>query len=476
MKLDGFIGPSYTLDSRSIDSQRCVNLYPKVNELGKGKERQVASLIGTPGLRLLTTLENGPIRGSYRASNGLLYVVSGEGLYYVNSSFTGIKIGDLETSTGVVDFADNGTTLVIVDGPNGYHHTLGSLSLTQYGDASWLGSSKVGYIDSYFMFNDPNTGVFYHSNLNSTVIDALDFANAEGAPDNIVSTLINHREVWLFGEDSIEVWYNSGAADFPFERVSGGFIEFGCAAAHSVAKIEKMNFWLGRNKEGHGIVYAAQGLAPQRISTHAVELAIQSYGDISDATAWTYQENGHSFYVLNFTSANTSWVYDLSTRLWHERAYLNGGDYKRHRANCHSFAYNTHIVGDYENGNLYALESNYYTDNGQELRRMRIAPHMSNDLKRIQYHSFQLDAEVGVGSIEESQGNDPEVILQFSNDGGFTWSNEKRTKLGKIGNYLTRVMWRRLGIARDRVFKVVISDPVKIALIGAHIEVEGLRD
>lgn len=474
MKLDGFIGPSYTLDSVNIDAQRCINLYPKINEMGKGKDAQVASLLGTPGLRLLASLNSGPIRGSYRASNGLLYVASGNKLYYVNSSWSAQEIGELQTSSGSVDFTDNGSIMVMVDGPNGYYHTLGAATITQFTGGSWLGSTRVGFIDGYFLFNDPDTDKFFISEINSTTIDALDFATAEGAPDNLVATLVNHREVWLFGDDTIEVWYNSGDVDFPFERVSGGFIEYGCAAAFSVAKIDRINFWLGKNKQGQGIVYAAQGLSPQRISTHAVELAIQSYGDISDAKAWTYQENGHSFYVLNFTSANTTWVYDLTSRMWHERAYLSGSSLQRHRGDCHSFAYNTHVIGDYSNGNIYALESDYYTDNGQEIRRERIAPHFSNALKRITYNSFQLDAEVGVGLTGGAQGSNPQVMLQFSDDGGHTWSNEKWVSLGAQGNYKTRAIWRRLGVSRDRVFKIAISDPVKVALISAEMEVEGM--
>lgn len=474
MIYQGFIGPSYTLDSVEIDAQRCVNWYPKNNEVGKGKFGQVSSLIATPGLRLLTTIGNGPIRGCYRATNGYLYVVSGSNLYYVDSNWDAQEIGELLSSTGNVDFADNGQTLFVVDGDYGYWHTLNSSVTTRITDFAWLGSTRVHYIDGYFLFNDPGTGKFYISGLDAITFDGLDFATAEGAPDNIIATLVNHREIWLFGDDSIEVWYNAGNADFPFQRAGSGFIEMGCAAAFSVAKIDKTNFWLGKNKEGHGVVYMAQGLNPQRISTHAVELAIQSYGDISDAKAWTYQENGHTFYVLNFTNANTTWVFDLSTGLWHERAYLSGGEFTRHRADCHAFAYQKHIVGDYANGNLYELDSSTYTDNGQEIRRERTAPHLSNMEKRVRHKSLQIDATTGIGLNGTSQGSDPELMLQFSDDGGKTWSNELKRKLGKIGKYKTRVIWRRLGVSRDRIYRVAISDPVKCNLIYAQLELEAM--
>ena len=474
MRYQGFIGPSYTLDSVDMDAQRCVNWYPKLNEMQRGKSAEVAALIGTPGLTLLNTIGDGPIRGTYRASNGFLYVVSGEDIYYVNSLWEANKVGELKTSTGQVDFADNGTTLVFVDGPNGYWHTFSSATITQIAGPGWLGSTKVNYVDGYFFFNDPDTGKFYISGLSAVTLDPLDFASTDGAPDNIISTLVNHREVWLFGSDSIEAWYNSGNADFPFERISGGFMEMGCAAGFSVAKMDRMTFWLGQNKEGTGIVYAAQGFTPQRISTHAVELAIQSYGDISDAVAWTYQENGHSFYVLNFTSANTTWVFDLTTKLWHERAYLSGGSFERHRANSHAFAYDTHVVGDYENGKLYKLDSSSYMDAGDEIKRMRTAPHISESTKRISHHSFELEMETGVGIIENSQGEDPKIILQFSDDGGHTWSNEKWANIGKLGKRSTRVIWRRLGMSRGRTYRISLSDPVKCNLIGAELTLEGM--
>jgi len=476
MNYDGFIGPSYTVDSVNIDAQRCVNLYPKINEMGKGKSSQVAALIGTPGLSLAVTIGDGPVRGIFRGSNGFLYVVSGNKLYYVNSLNVAQELGTLLTSTGNVDFADNGATLVIVDGDNGYWHTFSSTTITRFVGAEWLGSTKVNFVDGYFLFNDPDSSKFYISNLNSVDLDILDFSTTSGSPDNIIATLVNHREVWLFGSDSVEGWFNSGNPDFPFERIGSGFMEMGCAAAFSVEKIDRTTFWLGNNKEGNGIVYAAQGFNPQRISTHAVELAIQSYGDISDAKAYTYQENGHSFYVLNFTSANTTWVFDTTTRLWHERAYLTGGEFQRHRANNHAFAYEKHYVGDYDNGKLYIMSSDYYSDAGDEIRRLRTAPHLSQSLKRISHYSFELEIERGVGLTGITQGEDPKVMLQFSDDGGHTWSSEHWRDLGAISNRKQRIIWRRLGVSRDRIYRVAISDPIKISLIGAELELEGMAN
>jgi Phage stabilisation protein len=473
MRFIGFIGPSYTLRSRNVDCQRCINLYPELNEIGTGKEKEVASLVATPGLQLLATYGSGPVRGLYTASNGMLFVVSGNKFYAVSSIWTAVQLGTLNTSSGPVSMVDNGLQLVVVDGLYGYRLAMDTSTFAQILDPDFVGADQVTYQDGYFIFNKPNSQFFYHSDLNSTDIDALDFHAVEGNPDNVVAVVSDHRELWVFGETTTEVFFNSGEADSVFQRIQGAFIEHGCAAAFSVVKMNNTTFWVGKDDQGGGLVYMAQGYQPQRISTLAVETAIQSYGDISTARGYSYQENGHNFYVLNFPTARTTWVFDTSTNLWHERCYNNQGTLERHRADCHAYAYATHVVGDYESGKVYALSQSTYTDNGVEIMRRRVAPHISEGLTRIPFHSFQLDIEAGTGLDGVGQGTDPQVILRWSDDGGHTWSNEKWTSFGKIGQRKKRAIWRRLGQSRDRVFEVTTSEPVKVVFIGAEINGAG---
>jgi hypothetical protein len=235
-------------------------------------------------------------------------------------------------------------------------------------------------------------------------------------------------------------------------------------------------FWLGEDSRGKGIVYRANGYTGQRISTHAVEWQIQQYGDISDAIGYTYQQDGHSFYVLVFPSANATWVYDVATQAWHERAGFNNGSFTRHRGNCQVFFNNEVLVGDYQNGKIYAFDLNVYADDGQPqkwLRSWRALPTGQNNLKRTAHHTLQLDIEAGVGLVT-GQGSDPEVMLRWSDDGGHTWSNEHWVKIGKIGEYGRRAIWRRLGMTqklRDRVYEVSATDPVKVAIMGAELTV-----
>jgi hypothetical protein len=278
----------------------------------------------------------------------------------------------------------------------------------------------------------------------------------------------------VFGTDSVEVWYNVGGAGFPLERIQGAFNEIGCVSAYTIAKMDNGLFWLGTDARGQGIVYRANGYTGVRISTHAIEYAIAQYGNISDAIAYTYQQEGHAFYVLSFPSGNATWVYDVSTQAWHERAGFDNGEFMRHRSNCQCNFGGNIIVGDFENGNIYTFDLDVYADNGgiqKWLRSWRALPTGQNNLKRTAHHSLQLDCEAGVG-LNTGQGSDPQVMLRWSDDGGHTWSNEHWSPLGKIGAYGQRTFWRRLGMTlklRDRVYELSGTDPNKIAIMGAEL-------
>lgn len=488
MRFKGFVGPAYTLKSVNAEAQRCVNLYPEMNELGTDKEGEVLHLLSTPGLTKLLTVGNGPIRMIYEDPLEQIFVASGNKMYkvsYTGTTWSATLLGSLSTSTGIVRAASNALSngdsiTVFVDGVNSYAYryiaaveTFGTYASFSYNQVD--GATHVAYIDGYFIFNKPNTSLFYVSEWGSFNVAALSFASAEADPDAIVAVIANHRDLWLINERTSEVFVDTGNADFPFERVQGGFIQIGCIAPQTVAEVDGVILWLGRDKSGHGIVYAADSLQPQRISTHAVEAAIQGYSidAIKSATAYTYHESGHSFYILNFST--TSWVFDLNTKLWHERAYNNGGVLQRHRGDVHCYTaqYGFHLVGDYSNGSLYKFDDTSFSDDTTPIVRLRAAPHITADGKRVFCKSLQVEIESGVGLTGGVQGSDPQVILDWSDDGGHTYGNEHWATMGKIGEYKARAKWHRLGSFRDRVFRIRISDPVKVAITGATLEVEG---
>lgn len=473
MRFPGFIGPSYTLQSVNVDAQRCVNLFPEVNALGTGKEKEVASLVPTPGLTLLTTLADSPVRALWRASNGTLFAVAGSKAYSISSSWVATQLGSLSTSTGPVSIADNGLHVVFVDGSYGYSWTIASSTWAQITDPNFLAATQVTFQDGYFIFSQTGTGTFFLSGLYALTFSALDRAIPEGSPDNIVGLISSNQTVVIFGDQSTEIFYDSGAT-FPFSRIQGAVVDVGCAAAFTIQKLQDSIYWVGGDSTGSGIVYKSEGYKPVRISTPAIEAVIRTLTttQLAASTAWTYQQGGHLFYCLNLSTTNSTWVYDASTGMWHERAYLNLWSLERHRAECHAVAYGKNVVGDYESGKLYALDPEVYTDAGTPIIRTRAAPHITSGLKQVRHSSFQLDLEVGVGITGTGQGSDPKAVLRWSDDGGHTWSNEQHVSIGAIGNYKTRAIWRRLGQSRDRIYEVTISDPVKVVLIGAELELE----
>lgn len=497
------LGSSYVARSPNAADSRMVNLFPEIVPEG-GKES--AFLSRAPGLRLLASVGDGPIRGLWQFG-GYGYAVSGTGLYKINSSWGVSFLGNV-SGTGPVSMSDNGNQLFVACNGPSYIYNAGTSVFQQITDPDFPGAVTVGYLDGYFVFNEPDSQkVWVTSLLEGTQVDALDFASAEGSPDQLVSLIIDHREAWLFGSNSVEVWYDAGNADFPLARIQGAFNEIGCAAPYSVAKLDNGIFWLGADARGKGIVYRANGYTGQRVSTHAVEWQIQQYTDISDAVAYTYQQDGHAFYVLIFPSADTTWVYDVATQAWHERAGFNNGQFTRHRSNCQMNFGGEIVVGDYQNGNIYAFDLATYSDNGdlqKWLRSWRAISTGQNALKRTAQHSLQLDCESGVGldgndpfsllnslntesgnallaengteilvSVTTVQGTDPQVMLRWSDDGGHTWSNEHWRSMGKIGQTGRRVIWRRLGMTmklRDRVYEISGTDPVKIAIMGAELQ------
>jgi hypothetical protein len=468
------LGSTYVARSMNAADARMVNLFPEIVPEG-GKEP--AFLQRAPGLRLLANIGLGPIRGLWSYGN-FMYVVSGNQLYKVNSSYSATLIGTV-SGTGPVSMVDNGTQLFVACNGPSYIYNATTNVFAQITDPDFPGAVTVGYLDGYFVFNEPNSQrIWITSLLDGLSVDPLDFASAEGAPDGVVGIIVDHRELWVLGTNSVEVWYNAATQGFPLERIQGAFNEIGCVAPYSIAKADNGIFWLGQDARGRGMVYRANGYTGARISTHAVEWHIQQYGNLSDAIAYTYQQDGHTFYVLIFPSADTTWVYDAATQAWHERAGFTNGDFTRHRSNCQVAFNNEIIVGDYANGKVYAFDSDVYADDGQIqrwYRTWRALPTGQNNLKRTAQHTLQLDCETGVG-LNLGQGDDPQVMLRWSDDAGHTWSNEHWSGMGRIGEYGRRVFWRRLGMTvklRDRVYELSGTDPVKIAIMGAELLLSG---
>lgn len=446
--------------AESANGARLVNLFAE--SLPPDSKSPVA-LYGTPGLSRFCHLPTYPVLALHRMGD-MLYAVTPTALYEVDHSGSYTEVGEVDLG-GVVSTADNGKTLVMVDGSKGYAYSDSDDAPKQLEGDGWYPSSTVTYQDGYFIFNRKGTGQFFLSRLLSVEFDALDYATAEGAPDNTVAVLSDHRELWVFGENSTEVWFNSGDPGFPFERMQGAFIERGTAACHTIRAVDSSVYWLGDD----GIIYRAAGYQPRRLSTHAMETAIADHR--GDAFAFDYTEEGHKFYVITFPRLKQTWCYDIATGLWHERKHYHWG---RHPASCYARAFGVHLVGNFQSGMIHILDMAANDDDGDPIERIAVSPPMHNNRQRVMLHSLELDMSSGVG-ITHGQGDNPQAMLQWSDDGGETWSNEHWSGIGRMGRYLTRVIWRRLGSFRQRQFKVVISDPVPVVVLGAYVEVSGGR-
>jgi hypothetical protein len=352
-----------------------------------------------------------------------------------------------------------------------------NFSILPSSDGAFTGADVVDIVDNYFVYNRPGTQQWAASNILSPITPALSFASKDGAPDNLVSLIVDHREVYLMGEESSEVWIDAGTYPFPFQRIPGTSTQHGIVAKFSLSRVGNSFAYLSRNIRGQAQVMLMEGYIPKRISTHAVEnTLVNQY--VQDAVAWTYQLEGHEVYVISFPTLDLTWAYDITTDMWHKWLYCdNTNTYHRCRGNCAAVFQNQVLVGDWQNGQIYALDPNNYTDNGQNVRRLRRAPHLVTDLQRQYFDELQIQFQPGVGTTGVSLPVDtkstttyPQAMLRWSNDGGSTWSREYWVTIGQEGKYKNRAIWRRLGWARDRVFEVVVTDPVKAVIVSSNLK------
>lgn len=457
---------AYEARSLIASAQRCVNCYPESNP---NDSEFATTHYPRSGLVKLSTAPKKGFRALYTATDGTLFAVVGDSLYRVNAAdWSFVWLGTLATTEGPVSLVDNSLTLVIVDGsPNGYTVDLESKDFESISDAAFYGSNRVDVIDDFLIFNQPSTRQFYVSGALAVSFDPLDIASKNGAPDKTVACAVSNRRIWVFGERTTEVWYNAGAADFAFQRDPGVFIPHGCASAASIATSDTSIYWLSPQ----GIVFRSSDMSALRISTHAMENEIRQYAAIDDARAYTYEENGHFFYVITFPSADKTWTFDLSTGQWHERMFLDQeGAEHRDRLACVIDFDGKRIGGDWETGDLYEVSPDAFDDAGKPMLCLRTWPALSNEKKNIFLDRFFADMQVGEIPIDQPE---PVARLRWSDTRGRTWGNAVSRGLGARGKFDQLVQFNRLGRSRERVFELAWSANVRTALNGAYVVPEG---
>lgn len=466
MKFPGFLGPSVPARSPAINSQRTVNLYLEVDQQN-GKAP--LAMYGMPGLTALATLPTQPVRALWVAQ-GRNFALAGNVLYELAADWSPTVRGTVGTATGPAQLADNGLQLGVFDFQFGWVLDLTTNAFTQITAEGFPnGTGQVGYEDGYIVAVFPDSEKFAVSAIKDmTTWDALDFASAEGLPDNLIGCIVVQRIVYLLGTDSMEAWSNTGGADFPLSRIEGSFVETGCAAAASIVKVDNGFCFLGNDKRGTVAVYKVSG--PSSISPISNQAIATEFGGytLSDAQAFGFNFDGHTFYAITFPTDDRTWLYDFNSQAWTEWLYFRASAFERHRSNCFAAMNGRLVVGDYENGKLYELDPENFTDDGAAIRALRSTTIMSLDERFFTTSCLQVVMQQGVGT-QTGQGFDPKLMLRVSDDGGVTWKNERTAPIGKVGQYANRSMFWRLGIARNRMYEVSVTDPVRRVFVGAQI-------
>lgn len=446
--------------SVNVDAQKRTNLYAEINQ---DAEKSTLSLFPTPGLQVFVNFGGYPTRGLYRKDN-FLYVVNRFTLWRVSNDGAMTNLGTLVTSAGRVDISDNGTQIIIVDGPNGYIYNTSTLAFVQITDVDFPGASTVTFLNGYFVVTKPETGQFYISSLyDGLTWAALDFATAESNPDNLVRVMADNGQLVLFGPETTEFWGDSGALDFPFARVGAAAIEWGLAARWSLCKFMDALIFLRRNRLGAVQVCTLSGYNAAPVSNPEMDYVFSKYSATEDATGFSYMVSGHPLYQINFPSANESWLYDGLTKAWSKVQFSAAPS--RHRAEIQQNFLDKSYVSDYENGKLYQFVDGVFNDDGEVIARELITRHQSAGQWTV-FDEVWIEFEAGTGTIS-GQGANPQVMLQVSKDGGHVYGNEIWVPMGKIGEYRRRAVFRNLGRSRDWVFKIRVTDPVSTIFVAA---------
>lgn len=573
----GLVGPSYTSQSLTADCESLINWYVEKIE---GAGQNDAALYPCAGLKTFVDLSGLAVRATIEVAGGKRgFAIAGTTFYEVLANGTFVSRGPvINDSQPVKYFGESSVELAFASGGQLYVYNLNANTLTPINPSVFSGAqvARVHYMAGFFVAIIADSNQFYLSKVfDATTWDPGQTTKVQNLVGNIIGSEVSHNELWLFGSENTVVYDNTGAFPFPFEVNQSADIEQGIAAENSVSLLDNTLFWIGSDARGIGVVWSARGYNPLRVSNHAVEFAIQGYGDISDAIAYSFQDQGHAFYQIRFPAADKTWVYDVATGMWHERGYwdLTNSAYTAHRSQTHMFVFGKHLVGDWKSGKIYEMAIPVYSggvwlfadDDGNPIRRERRAPHTSNEQRRQTYSRLQVLLETGLGPIPPLPGTEaptiynladangiiwavsiddvgsinttiasfggpqtiflndidtnttswqltvdtigvltftkvaysalypqiinlssgavrwglqtdvngvlettfvenvsraPQLIVNWSNDGGHTFRNEHFVDCGKAGEFKARANIRRLGQARDRVFKIACSDPI----------------
>lgn len=478
-----FCGATYQSIALSSDAQWCMNRYPEQDQGNGGKGSWI--LLPTPGQRTFANLPMSSISSGFAFKIGATersFSVGSDGaLYEIFTDGTFINRGAVAAAPTPGRIAATQTQLLVQAGGKLYRYTLATNNLSaalNYSDASSIPAiSDIGMVDGYFAALIANSNKWQISNLlDANTWDPADVAQVSYFPDNVVSMIIDHRDIIFLGEKQAVPYYNNGNADFPFAPVPGGFMEKGSSAVLGAIKLDNTVYWIEKDERGGMTAQKLNGYTPQRVSTHAIEQAWQSYPTTNDLVSYSFQLGGHAFWHIYFPTAGKSWRFDAATQLWHEVGYwnLNTGSFNAHRSQCHWVFNGKHLVGDWASGQIYEMSSAFYDDAGNPIRRVRRSPYVAREGAYITFNSIEFEVDSGLG-LAVGQGSDPKLMLRWSDDAGHTWSNERLLSVGKQGEFGKRVRDHMLGTCwgtKGRIWEVADSEPIPLRITDAYLDAD----
>lgn len=474
-----FVGPSYKDGSNVVSDEECINLLAETIESPGAQTRWV--YLRTPGLKTAYTFDDGPTRGGIEL-NGRAFEASGDTFYEIFADGTTIKRMDglLDNFGAPISVAATNVELLIVAGGRAWCYNLAANTVNEVTSMLAGIPIMVAATDTYFIVIFQDSNKFQVSGiLDGNTWPGIQVSAVSVFPENLSSIIVSHRELWVFGGRHCQPYQDTGSDEI-FDVIPGTLIESGNGPLNSPKVLDNTVFWWSRDSRGARQAWRANAYTPSRISTYAVEATVSSYTDdqFANLVSYSYQEEGHLFWVNYIPGTDCTWVYDVAQSLWHKRAQWNADSlgYTPHRSWNHIYAFGKHLVGDWKTGTIFEMSRTFLDDDGSIIRRLRRAPTLVDEMKWIYITDLTVDAATGLGPqapLTDGDGNPrpPQMMMRFSDNRGSTWSNEQIANCGFAGEYNVRVIYRRLGRTRYRVFEISVSDPIDWVIVDAYLNV-----
>lgn len=457
-------GPSYQSRSKPLSSQQTKNWYQQFNEAGKDKY----VLMPFPGLKALGNAA-GKDRGFHRMAE-ILYQVKGTSLYEIDRLGVHTLRGAIPSTERCI-IADDGINMfIVVPGKKVWKYTTSTNLVTEVTDVNITGALSIDFFNNQFIYTFADFSTV--SNVgDGSAASGLNRIGEETLPDAMVRDFVFEEVIYRFGVRSIVGWYNSGVGAPPIDKLQGRIFNIGLVAPYSVAKTDEALYWLGDDNA----IYRAQAGSKQRISTDAISNAIANFDVIDDAIGFTYTFEGQNFYSITFPAANKTFTVSeaLAENGWFEIS--SGTNNGKWQGSSVISAYGKTYVSDVDNGNIYLLDLDTYTNNGEALQRTRIISNIDARLvggsigDSITMSGVIVSMETGVGIIA-GQGDNPRIIIEASFDGGRTFNTGAWPRVGRLGEFVLKVEWDKMKTFYDCMLRLSSADPVNYSVYSANIK------